>query len=64
MSELEISVLIMRENMLFSGEICTATKDFALPPVWSVVKNLTSGQGGASQAPQLTCVPEQVGWGT
>ena len=48
MSELEISVLIMRENMLFSGEIYTATKDFALPPVWSVVKNLTSGQGGAN----------------
>ena len=51
MSELEISVLIMLimgENMLFSGEIYTATKHFALPLVLSVVTNLTSGQGGAN----------------
>ena len=48
MSELEILVLIMRENILFSGEIYTGTKHFALPPVLSVVTNLTSGQGGAN----------------
>ena len=48
MSELEISVLIMRENMLFSGEIYTTTKYFALLPVLPVVANLTSGQGGAN----------------
>ena len=39
MSELEILVLIMRENTLFSGEIYTATKHFALPLVLSVVKS-------------------------
>ena len=39
MSELEISVLIMRENILFSGEIYTATKHFALLLVLSAVKS-------------------------
>ena len=33
----------MRENMLFSGEIYTARKNFTLPPVVSVVTNLISG---------------------
>ena len=33
----------MRENMLFSGEIYTARKNFTLPPVVPVVTNLISG---------------------
>ena len=32
MSELNISVVIMRENVLISGEIYTTGKKFALPP--------------------------------
>ena len=40
MSELQIiSLLIMRENMLFSGEIYITGKIFALPPA---VTNITS----------------------
>ena len=33
MSEVDIYVLIMRENMLISGEIFTDGKKFTLPPV-------------------------------
>ena len=32
MSELKISVLILRENMLYSGEFYTAGKNLILPP--------------------------------
>ena len=39
MSELNISVVIMRENMLISGEIYTTGKNFTLPPA---VTNITS----------------------
>ena len=43
MSELQIiSLLIMQENMLFSGEIYTAGKIFTLPAAVTVVTNLTS----------------------
>ena len=43
MSELNISVVIMQENMLISGEIYTAGKSFTLPPAVTAVTNLTSG---------------------
>ena len=39
MSELDISVIILWENMLFSGEIYTTGKNFTLPPL---VTNPTS----------------------
>ena len=41
MSETNICVLIMRENMLISGEIYTAGKNVTLRPP---VTNLTSGE--------------------
>ena len=40
MSEFQIiSLLIMRENMLFSGEIYTAGKIFTLPPAMTALTN-------------------------
>ena len=42
MSELNISVVIMRENMLISGEIYTTGKNFTLPLAVTAVTNLTS----------------------
>ena len=44
MSELEVSVL-MREKMLFSGEIYTTGKYFTMPPAVTGVTNITSGGG-------------------
>ena len=43
MSELNISVVIMRENMLISGEIYPTGKNFTLPPAVTAVTNITSG---------------------
>ena len=42
MGELNISVVIMQENMLISGEIYTTGKNFTLPPAVTAVTNLTS----------------------
>ena len=42
MSELNISVLIMKENMLISGEIYIAGKNFTLPPAVTAWTNSTS----------------------
>ena len=42
MSELDISVVIMRENMLISGEIYTTGKNFTLPPGLTGWTNFTS----------------------
>ena len=42
MSELNISVVIMRENMLISGEIYTTGKNFTLPPAVTAWTNSTS----------------------
>ena len=42
MSELNISVVIMRENILISGEIYTTGKYFTLPPAVTAVTNSTS----------------------
>ena len=42
MSELNISVVIMRENMLISGEIYTTGKNFTLPAAVTAVTNITS----------------------
>ena len=42
MSELNISVVIMRENILISGEIYTTGKYFTLPPAVTAVTNITS----------------------
>ena len=47
MSELKIPALTLRENRLFSGEIYTTGKMFTLPPVVTVVTNLTSAQSSA-----------------
>ena len=43
MSELNISVVIMQENMLISGEIYCAGKNFTLPPAVTALANITSG---------------------
>ena len=43
MSELNNSVVIMRENMLISGEIYPTGKNFTLPPAVTAVTNITSG---------------------
>ena len=43
MSELNISVVIMRQNMLISGEIYTTGKNFTLPLAVTAETNLTSG---------------------
>ena len=43
MSEFNISVLIMRDNMIISGEIYTTGKNFTLPPRVTAVTNITSG---------------------
>ena len=49
MSEVQIiSLLIMRENMLFSGEIYTTGKNFTLPPAVTAVTNSTSVATGKS----------------
>ena len=45
MRELKIFVLIMRENMLFSGEIFTTGTKVTLVQIVTVVTNLTSGAG-------------------
>ena len=45
MSKLKNFVIIMPENMLFSGEIYTAVKKITLPLVVTVVTNITSGLG-------------------
>ena len=42
MSELNISVVIMQENMLISEEIYTTGKNFTLPPAVTAVTNSTS----------------------
>ena len=42
MSELNISVLIIRETLLFCGEIYTTGKKFSLPPAVTAVTNITS----------------------
>ena len=42
MSDLQIISLIMQENMLFSGEIYIAGKNFTLPPAVTAVTNITS----------------------
>ena len=44
MSEFNISVLIMRDNMIIPGEIYTTGKNFTLPPAVTVWTNLTSGK--------------------
>ena len=43
MSEPNISVVIMRENMLISGEIYTTGKNFTLPLAVTALTNITSG---------------------
>ena len=43
MSEFNISVLIMRDNVIISGEIYTTGKNFTLPPAVTAVTNITSG---------------------
>ena len=43
MSEFEISVLMIEEKMLFSGEIYAAGKNFTLPPALTALTNSTSG---------------------
>ena len=43
MSEFEISVLMIEEKMLFSGEIYAAGKNFTLPLAVSALTNSTSG---------------------
>ena len=45
MSEIIISEIIMRENMLFSGEIYTAGKKITLPLVVTLVTNIAPGLG-------------------
>ena len=42
MSELNISVVIMRENMLISGKIYTSGKNFTLLPAVTAGTNITS----------------------
>ena len=42
MSELNISVVIMQENMLISRKIHTTGKNFTLPPAVTAVTNITS----------------------
>ena len=42
-----MSVLIMREKMLLSGEIYTTGKNFALPPAVTAGTNLTSAAGAS-----------------
>ena len=42
MSELNISVVMMRENMLIYGEIYTTGKSFTLPPAVTGGTNLAS----------------------
>ena len=44
MSELNISVLILRADMLISGEIYTTSKNFTLPPAVTAVTNITSAK--------------------
>ena len=46
MSELNISVVIMRENMLISGEIYTTGKNFTLPLAVTAMTNITSVYNG------------------
>ena len=46
MSELNISVVIMRENMLISGEIYTTGKNFILPLAVTAMTNITSVYNG------------------
>ena len=43
MSEFNISVLIMRDNVIISGEIYTTGKNFTLLPTVTAVTNITSG---------------------
>ena len=43
MSELNISVVIMRENVLISGEIYTTGENFTLLLAVTAVTNTTSG---------------------
>lgn len=43
MSELNISVVIMRENILISGEIYTTGENFTLLLAVTAVTNTTSG---------------------
>ena len=50
MSELNNSVVIMRKNMLISGEIYTTGKNFTLPPGVTGVTNSTSDQGAGTQS--------------
>ena len=42
MSELNIPVLMLREKMLFSGEIYTTGKNLTLPPAVTAGTNITS----------------------
>ena len=42
MSEFNISVLIMRDNVIISGEIYTTGKNFTLLPTVTAVTNITS----------------------
>ena len=48
MSELQTSVLILRDNMLYTGEKYTASKNFTLPPALTGGTNLTRPQGSNS----------------
>ena len=43
MFEPKTSVLIVRENMLYSRDIYTTGKNFTLPPAVTALTNLTSG---------------------
>ena len=42
MSELNISVVLMREIMLISGKIYTTSRNFILPLAVTAVTNITS----------------------
>ena len=54
MSELYTSVLISQENMLYTGEIYTASKNFTLPPAVTGGTSLTSAFFDPKSVPLLT----------